>query len=100
MDNAQIRARLEHQAQTDSLTGLYNHRHFHERLKGELARAGRTADSVALVMIDFDDFKRVNDIHGHAAGDSVLVDFAELLRGDRSARPTSSAASAARSSAW
>ena len=80
MDNAQIRARLEHQAQTDSLTGLYNHRHFHERLKGELARAGRTADSVALVMIDFDDFKRVNDIHGHAAGDGVLVDFAELLR--------------------
>ncbi|MGZ8695597.1 MAG: diguanylate cyclase, partial [Gaiellaceae bacterium] len=80
MDNAQIRAKLEHQAQTDSLTGLYNHRHFHERLKGELARAGRTADSVALVMIDFDDFKRVNDIHGHAAGDGVLVDFADLLR--------------------
>jgi diguanylate cyclase (GGDEF)-like protein len=81
IDNAQTRARLEHQAQTDSLTGLYNHRHFHERLKGELARAGRTADSVALVMLDFDDFKRVNDVHGHAAGDLALIEFAELLRG-------------------
>jgi GGDEF domain-containing protein len=81
IDNAQTRALLEHQAQTDSLTGLYNHRHFHERLKGELARAGRTADSVALVMVDFDDFKRVNDVHGHATGDAALIGFADLLRG-------------------
>jgi diguanylate cyclase (GGDEF)-like protein len=80
LDNAQVRARLEHQAQTDSLTGLYNHRHFHERLRAELARAGRTGDTVALLMLDFDDFKRVNDVHGHGAGDAALVTFANLLR--------------------
>ena len=72
LDNAQIRARLEHQAQTDSLTGLYNHRYFHERLRAELTRASRTRDSVALLMLDIDDFKRVNDIYGHGVGDQVL----------------------------
>lgn len=80
LDNAEIRLRLEHQAQTDSLTGLYNHRAFHERLRAELARTSRTGGSVAVLMLDIDDFKRVNDIHGHAAGDLVLVGLARLLR--------------------
>src|SRR5205814_2654949 len=80
LDNAQIRARLEHQAQTDSLTGLFNHRHFHDRLRAELTRASRTHDAVAVVMLDIDDFKRVNVVHGHGAGDQVLVELAELLR--------------------
>jgi diguanylate cyclase (GGDEF)-like protein len=79
LDNAQIRARLEHQAQTDSLTGLYNHRHFHDRLRAELTRISRTRDSVAVLMLDLDDFKRVNDVHGHGEGDQVLVAVAELL---------------------
>jgi diguanylate cyclase (GGDEF)-like protein len=78
LDNAQVRARLEHQAQTDSLTGLYNHRNFHERLRAELMRAGRARDSVALLMFDIDEFKRVNDICGHAVGDQILVAIAEL----------------------
>ena len=78
LDNAQVRARLEHQAQTDSLTGLYNHRHFHERLRAELMRASRARDSVALLMFDIDEFKRVNDICGHAVGDQILVGLAEL----------------------
>jgi diguanylate cyclase (GGDEF)-like protein len=81
LDNAQIRARLEFQAQTDSLTGLYNHRYFHDRLRAELTRASRARDSVALLMLDIDDFKRVNDVHGHGAGDQVLTELAELLRG-------------------
>jgi diguanylate cyclase (GGDEF)-like protein len=80
LDNAQIRARLEYQAQTDSLTGLYNHRHFHERLRAELTRASRTRDSVAVLMLDIDDFKRVNDVYGHGTGDQVLRDLADLLR--------------------
>ncbi|HEY7018164.1 MAG TPA: diguanylate cyclase [Gaiellaceae bacterium] len=80
LDNAQIRARLEYQAQTDSLTGLYNHRYFHERLRAELTRASRARDSVAVVMLDIDDFKRVNDVYGHGSGDQVLTDLAELLR--------------------
>ncbi|HUK95683.1 MAG TPA: diguanylate cyclase [Gaiellaceae bacterium] len=81
LDNAQIRARLEYQAQTDSLTGLYNHRYFHERLRSELTRASRTRDSVAVLMLDIDDFKRVNDMYGHGTGDQVLRDLADLLRG-------------------
>jgi diguanylate cyclase (GGDEF)-like protein len=79
LDNAQVRARLEFQAQTDSLTGLYNHRYFHERLRAELTRASRTRDSVAVLMLDIDDFKRVNDVHGHGCGDSVLTELAEVL---------------------
>ena len=80
LDNAQVRAVLELQAQTDSLTGLYNHRYFHERLRAELNRASRTHDSTAVLMLDIDDFKRVNDVHGHGAGDQVLVALASTLR--------------------
>src|SRR5919197_186959 len=81
LDNAQIRARLEHQAQTDSLTGLYNHRYFHDRLRSELTRASRVQDAVAVLMLDIDDFKRVNDVHGHGTGDQVLTELADLMRG-------------------
>ena len=80
LDNAQVRAALELQAQTDSLTGLYNHRYFHERLRSELNRASRTHDSIAVLMLDIDDFKRVNDIHGHGVGDVLLVELADLLQ--------------------
>jgi diguanylate cyclase (GGDEF)-like protein len=79
LDNVQVRATLEHQAQTDSLTGLYNHRFFHERLRAELTRAARSHDSVGLLMFDIDDFKRVNDICGHAVGDQILAAIANAL---------------------
>src|SRR6478735_4531159 len=77
-DNAQVKARLEHLAQTDSLTGLYNHRFFHERLRSELTRASRSHDSVAVVMFDLDDFKRVNDVYGHGAGDQLLLQVSRV----------------------
>jgi diguanylate cyclase (GGDEF)-like protein len=80
LDNAHIRAALEHQAQTDPLTGLWNHRTFHELLRKELLRASTSHDTVALVMLDLDDFKKINDIHGHAAGDHVLAEVAGHLR--------------------
>jgi diguanylate cyclase (GGDEF)-like protein len=80
LDNAKTRAALERQAQTDSLTGLYNHRFFHERMKAELHRATRSHDSVSVVMLDLDDFKRINDIFGHGVGDSVLIRLADVLR--------------------
>jgi diguanylate cyclase (GGDEF)-like protein len=79
LDNVQVRTSLEHQAQTDSLTGLYNHRFFHERLRAELTRAARADDSVGLLMFDIDDFKRVNDICGHGVGDQILVAIAGAL---------------------
>ncbi|HEY3960916.1 MAG TPA: GAF domain-containing protein [Gaiellaceae bacterium] len=80
LDNAQIRERLEYLAQTDGLTGLYNHRFFHERLRAELTRASRQHDSVAVLMFDLDDFKRVNDVYGHGAGDQLLIQIARLAR--------------------
>jgi diguanylate cyclase (GGDEF)-like protein len=81
LDNAQVRESLELQAQTDSLTGLYNHRYFHEHLRSELTRASRTHGSIGVLMLDIDDFKRVNDVHGHGTGDQVLVALADVLRG-------------------
>ena len=80
IDNAQIRARLEHQAQTDSLTGLFNHRSFHDRLRRALQEASRTHLPAAVLMLDIDDFKRVNDVHGHGVGDELLKSLADALR--------------------
>jgi diguanylate cyclase (GGDEF)-like protein len=80
IDNAQIRARLEREAQTDSLTGLLNHRSFHERLLVALQEASRTHRPVAVLMLDIDDFKRVNDVHGHGVGDELLRLLADTLR--------------------
>ena len=79
VDNAHIRASLERQAQTDPLTGLWNHRAFHERLRQELVEASANQTSVALVMLDLDDFKRVNDVYSHATGDHVLSEVAGIL---------------------
>ena len=80
IDNAHIRARLEHQAETDALTGLYNHRAFHDRLRQELLRASTAHETVALVMLDLDDFKKVNDVYGHGIGDQLLYQVADVLR--------------------
>jgi diguanylate cyclase (GGDEF)-like protein len=59
-------------SRTDHLTGVFNRRGFHERADAELARAARSRGDVALVLVDLDGFKRVNDAHGHAAGDDLL----------------------------
>jgi diguanylate cyclase (GGDEF)-like protein len=80
LDNAEIRERLEHQARTDSLTGLFNHSVFHERLLESLQESSRTHAPLAVLMLDIDDFKRVNDVHGHAVGDELLRFLAEALR--------------------
>ncbi len=67
-------------ALTDPLTGLGNHRHFHERLQRELAQADEHGGMVSLCFLDIDDFKRVNDQFGHPAGDRVLSQVASRLR--------------------
>jgi diguanylate cyclase (GGDEF)-like protein len=67
-------------ALTDPLTGLGNHRHFHERLQRELVAAEEANMPLSLCLIDVDDFKRVNDHHGHPAGDRVLSQVAARLR--------------------
>jgi len=63
---------LEQIAITDGLTGLYNHRHFYERLDEEVARAKRYGSALSCIFIDLDDFKKVNDMYGHRKGDEVL----------------------------
>src|SRR5437588_630455 len=68
------------QAQTDPLTGLYNHRSFHERLRAALTNASRSHDKVSVLMLDIDDFKRVNDVFGHGAGDEILRSLADALK--------------------
>jgi diguanylate cyclase (GGDEF)-like protein len=79
LDNAQVRARLEREAQTDPLTGLHNHRAYYDRLRAELQRASRVHDTVAVLMFDIDDFKQVNDIYGHGVGDQLLIWLARLV---------------------
>ena len=64
----------------DGLTGLLNHAALKDRLAAELARSGRKREKLAFAMLDVDKFKRVNDRHGHLAGDRVLRILAELLR--------------------
>jgi len=73
-------ARLEQMAATDPLTGLANHRHFHDRLASEIARASREGTSLALLLIDLDQFKVLNDTHGHTFGDELLRVASERLR--------------------
>ena len=71
---------LREQALRDPLTSLYNRRFLRDYLSRELVRAEREGASLAVIMIDLDRFKRVNDGAGHAVGDKLLVDVAALLR--------------------
>jgi diguanylate cyclase (GGDEF)-like protein/PAS domain S-box-containing protein len=68
----ELEAKLKHLSITDSLTGLYNQRHFHAVLEAELERAKRYGRPLSLVCIDLDDFKQVNDRLGHLVGDDAL----------------------------
>jgi diguanylate cyclase (GGDEF)-like protein len=72
---------LDHLASHDSLTGLPNRRMFLDRLEHALARAKRQNEQLLLLFIDLDNFKIINDTHGHAAGDAVLKAIAHRLRG-------------------
>ena len=71
---------LKEEAIRDPLTNLYNRRFLHDYLSRELVRAKREGIRVAVIMIDLDHFKRVNDTAGHGAGDEVLVQVAALLK--------------------
>jgi diguanylate cyclase (GGDEF)-like protein len=77
--NARLLRELEQLSRTDSLTGLLNRRAFDEGLAREASRARRHGYSLGFVLLDLDHFKRVNDTHGHAGGDSVLRACAGVL---------------------
>jgi len=73
-------ARLRELAIRDPLTGLFNRRYLEEMLAIEMIRAQRKNYQIGIIMADIDHFKQFNDVHGHAAGDMVLVQIANLLR--------------------
>lgn len=80
VERKRMHQRLEHMAQHDLLTGLPNRAHLHERLQAALNRAQAAAERVAVLFLDLNDFKRVNDTLGHGAGDQLLRDVALRLR--------------------
>jgi len=80
MENAQLYTQATTRANTDGLTGLYTHRHFHERLDQEIARGSRFGTMFSVIMLDIDLFKAYNDIYGHLAGDQLLRRMGELIR--------------------
>lgn len=81
IENAEQHRRLAEQAARDPLTGLYNHRIFHESLGRSLAVAQRDGQPLSLILFDIDYFKQVNDTHGHGVGDAVLRELSQRLRG-------------------
>jgi diguanylate cyclase (GGDEF)-like protein len=80
IENARLHAIINQQAHTDALTGLPNRRAFDERLDEEIRRCKRYNHQFALVMLDINKFKRVNDTYGHPFGDIVLGKLADCLR--------------------
>jgi diguanylate cyclase (GGDEF)-like protein len=80
--NADTSAHLLAQATSDPLTGLLNHRAFQQRVENEVRRAQRYDRPLALVLLDLDHFKGINDAYGHQAGDAALMQAASILGGD------------------
>jgi diguanylate cyclase (GGDEF)-like protein len=79
-DNSRLTARYAELASIDGMTGLYNRRHLMEVAEAAFAHAQRLSQPLAVLLIDVDHFKLINDLHGHAAGDHVLADVARSCR--------------------
>ncbi|MFB9324745.1 diguanylate cyclase domain-containing protein [Paenibacillus aurantiacus] len=75
----QVQTQLVHLAYHDPLTGLYNRFYYHEKITDEIARAAKNGQQLALVLLDLDKFKAVNDTYGHMAGDDVLRHVARAI---------------------
>ncbi len=80
IENARLYARMEQLAITDGLTEIYNRRYFFTLAEKEIARALRYHTPLSVIMVDIDHFKRVNDTYGHAVGDVVLKDVAQIIK--------------------
>jgi diguanylate cyclase (GGDEF)-like protein len=81
LSNAHLVGRLERQAAEDPLTGVANQRAFRRECDVQFARSERAGGDVSIVMLDLDDFKAINDQHGHPYGDQVLIAVADAVRG-------------------
>jgi len=80
VENAQLYVRVEQKSRIDELTGLFNRRHFEERLKEEISRHSRYGDVLSVFMIDLDNFKTYNDVYGHPAGDILLSHVGKIIK--------------------
>jgi diguanylate cyclase (GGDEF)-like protein len=80
IDNAALHGRIMDLARTDGLTGLLNHRTFMDKLDEEFRRIDRNRDAFSMLLLDIDHFKKVNDTHGHPAGDAALKGVASVVR--------------------
>jgi len=81
IENAQLYEKAKQRANTDELTGLFNHRYFHQRIEEEIARCSRFGEIFSLIFMDMDLFKNYNDVYGHQAGDEVLKQFGRIING-------------------
>ena len=82
IENVALHEMVSEQAVTDELTGLANNRAFRDAAQKEAARAARFSHPLSLLMLDIDDFKKVNDTHGHLQGDEVLRRIGSILRAE------------------
>jgi diguanylate cyclase (GGDEF)-like protein len=80
VENSRLYRLTKRLAITDELTDLYNYRFLQQRLDDEIGRADRYKKRLSLLMLDIDDFKSINDTHGHLVGDSVLTEIGQLLK--------------------
>lgn len=80
VENARLYRMLEHEAETDGLTGAYNYRYFMRALEHEMGRVRRHGGELAVVMVDVDNLKEYNDVFGHLGGSAALREIAEMLR--------------------
>jgi len=80
IENAQLYARAEQRSRIDELTGLFNRRHFEERLKEEIGRHSRYGNLFSIFLIDLDSFKTYNDVYGHPSGDVLLSQLGKIIK--------------------
>jgi diguanylate cyclase (GGDEF)-like protein len=79
LDNLRLYGELKRQSMIDPLTGAYNRHYFVGRLSAEMNRCARTGRPISMIFIDVDEFKTINDLHGHLQGDQVLRELAALF---------------------
>ncbi|MEO3771463.1 diguanylate cyclase [Micromonospora sp. B9E7] len=82
VDNVRVHEEAQRLSLTDPLTGLWNYRYLRESIRREVERASRFGRMLSILALDLDRFKDVNDTYGHAAGDTVLAEFARRVRGE------------------
>jgi len=80
IENSQLYTQAEQRSRIDELTGLFNRRHFEERLKEEIARHSRYGDVFSIFLLDLDSFKTYNDVYGHPSGDVLLNQMGRIVK--------------------